>query len=635
MAGASGAVNTFNSIALAARGGSRVGQLQIEASGLTWRNPRVPTARPVEVPKDDVHSLRYTPVAGGGFQLSVQQNSGQTIKFAGFRGADLDAIRSHAGSNWSLEVSEAPVATSGRNWGEVELRGSSLAFVVGDRPSFEVNCADVHQVSMPTRNEVSLEFHANDDPDGEKDQLVELSFYVPPTSEKYAPPDDEKTAAKIFEERVVDLADVGPSGGEAIVEFTEISALIPRGKFSIDLYSTYAKLEGANDFKINYESILRLFLLPKPGGNQTLVVLALDPPIRKGQTRYHHVVLQMPTDDQYDVKPNVPEEMKGKFEKLEDSYSGPIAEVFCKVLRALSGCKLTKHGSFVSPNGGFAIRCAYKAEDGYLFPMEKGFFFLPKPPLLISHTEVQDVELQRHGGNLGGSAKMFDMNISLTNGSDFSFHNLQRSEFQNLVSFLTAKRVPISNLKDAQNTMAGGTGLQLDDEDHHLHHIAGEGEDSEEDEDFNEADESDDGADDESGDESDEEGGSGGEEPEAKPKPAKRKAKAEEGEPAKKKRAKKDPNAPKKGLSAFMFFSQAMRDTIKEENPDVSFGEIGKLLGERWKALDAEGKEPYEEKARKDKARYESEKAAYDAGGKAEEVKEEDDEVMEVNDDEE
>jgi hypothetical protein len=38
------------------------------------------------------------------------------------------------------------------------------------------------------------------------------------------------------------------------------------------------------------------------------------------------------------------------------------------------------------------------------------------------------------------------------------------------------------------------------------------------------------------------------------------------------KRSKKDPNAPKRGLSAYMFFSQANRNKVKEENPEASFG---------------------------------------------------------------
>ena len=37
---------------------------------------------------------------------------------------------------------------------------------------------------------------------------------------------------------------------------------------------------------------------------------------------------------------------------------------------------------------------------------------------------------------------------------------------------------------------------------------------------------------------------------------------------------KKDPNAPKRGQSSFMFFSAEVRSTVKSENPDFGFGDI-------------------------------------------------------------
>jgi hypothetical protein len=52
----------------------------------------------------------------------------------------------------------------------------------------------------------------------------------------------------------------------------------------------------------------------------------------------------------------------------------------------------------------------------------------------------------------------------------------------------------------------------------------------------------------------------------------------------------KDPNAPKKPLSAFMIFSSENRSRIKEENPDATFGEMGKLLGQKWKEMSEEDK---------------------------------------------
>ncbi|KAK0633336.1 high mobility group box domain-containing protein [Podospora aff. communis PSN243] len=86
-----------------------------------------------------------------------------------------------------------------------------------------------------------------------------------------------------------------------------------------------------------------------------------------------------------------------------------------------------------------------------------------------------------------------------------------------------------------------------------------------------------------------------------------------------KRRGKKDPNAPKRGLSAYMFFANEQRDNVREENPGVSFGQVGKILGERWKALTDKQRTPYEAKAAADKKRYEDEKQAYNADGDEEE----------------
>lgn len=67
---------------------------------------------------------------------------------------------------------------------------------------------------------------------------------------------------------------------------------------------------------------------------------------------------------------------------------GLIPEVFTTILRGLSGAKVTRPGKFRSCQDGYAVKSSLKAEDGVLYPLEKGFFFLPKPPTLILHDEV-------------------------------------------------------------------------------------------------------------------------------------------------------------------------------------------------------------------------------------------------------
>lgn len=46
-----------------------------------------------------------------------------------------------------------------------------------------------------------------------------------------------------------------------------------------------------------------------------------------------------------------------------------------------------------------------------------------------------------------------------------------------------------------------------------------------------------------------------------------------------KKTKKKDPNAPKKPRSSFMYFSNAKRAEVKAANPDASFGDIVSAAG--------------------------------------------------------
>lgn len=63
------------------------------------------------------------------------------------------------------------------------------------------------------------------------------------------------------------------------------------------------------------------------------------------------------------------------------------------------------------------------------------------------------------------------------------------------------------------------------------------------------------------------------------------------GKPAPAAKKGKDKNAPKRPLAAYMFYCQATREQIKETNPNASFTQIGKLLGEKWKTLSDEEKQ--------------------------------------------
>ncbi|KAH8792742.1 hypothetical protein BGZ57DRAFT_750575 [Hyaloscypha finlandica] len=72
---------------------------------------------------------------------------------------------------------------------------------------------------------------------------------------------------------------------------------------------------------------------------------------------------------------------------------------------------------------------------------------------------------------------------------------------------------------------------------------------------------------------------------------------------------KPDENAPERPPSAYVIFSNKMREELKGRN--LSFTEIAKLVGENWQNLAPAEKEPYEQQAFSAKERYNNELVEY------------------------
>jgi len=75
----------------------------------------------------------------------------------------------------------------------------------------------------------------------------------------------------------------------------------------------------------------------------------------------------------------------------------------------------------------------------------------------------------------------------------------------------------------------------------------------------------------------------------------------------------KDPNAPKRAMSAFFFWMQENRDKLKK--PGMGVADVAKAAGAEWGKMTDKVK--WEKKAEEDKKRYEKEIAAYKEGGSA------------------
>ena len=70
-----------------------------------------------------------------------------------------------------------------------------------------------------------------------------------------------------------------------------------------------------------------------------------------------------------------------------------------------------------------------------------------------------------------------------------------------------------------------------------------------------------------------------------------------------KKKLKKDPKKPKAPKTAYTCFLEEQHTLMKTAHPDMTFSELSKTIGEKWKGLAAEDKEKYEGLAAADKQR--------------------------------
>jgi hypothetical protein len=85
---------------------------------------------------------------------------------------------------------------------------------------------------------------------------------------------------------------------------------------------------------------------------------------------------------------------------------------------------------------------------------------------------------------------------------------------------------------------------------------------------------------------------------------------------------KHDPDAPKRPLTSYMFYSKDVRATVKAANPTMSFGQLGTAIAAQWAKATPAQKKPYEAQAAKDRVRYETAMKTYKAApGTAEAVK--------------
>lgn len=77
------------------------------------------------------------------------------------------------------------------------------------------------------------------------------------------------------------------------------------------------------DFSIQYLTVNRMFLVPKPHSPHVIFVIGLDIAVRQGQTKYPYIVLQFDHEQDTELQLNVTKD-EAQTLKLEQEIKGKI-----------------------------------------------------------------------------------------------------------------------------------------------------------------------------------------------------------------------------------------------------------------------------------------------------------------------
>ncbi|OJJ80711.1 FACT complex subunit POB3 [Aspergillus glaucus CBS 516.65] len=460
------------------------GKCKLAESGLGWRPSGGGDTFTLD--SSNIGAAQWSRAAKG-FELRILSRSSGVIQLDGFDQEDFERLSKAFKIWYGINIESREHALRGWNWGKADFAKAELSFNVQNRPAFEIPYSEISNTNLAGKNEVAVEFSLGDNqPNGSSgqpgstknrgkkaasgpDELVEMRFYIPGAvkKEKGIKEEDgeegeekgeeeeeeeeveEQNAANLFYETLMDKAEIGDVAGDTFATFLDILHLTPRGRFDIDMYESSFRLRGKTyDYKIQYASIKKFFLLPKNDDTHTLIVLGLDPPLRQGQTRYPFLVMQMKLDEEISLELNMTDEILDTQykDKLQSHYEEPIHQVVTKIFRGLSGKKVIMPSKdFVSHHGHSGVKCSIKANEGLLYFLDKSLIFVPKPSTYIQLENVAIITMSRVGGAVSAS-RTFDITVSLKNGlGEHQFSNINREEQQPLEEFFKAKSIRFKN----------------------------------------------------------------------------------------------------------------------------------------------------------------------------------------------
>eukprot|EP01138_Halocafeteria_seosinensis_P000006 gb/GECG01000006.1/.p1 GENE.gb/GECG01000006.1/~~gb/GECG01000006.1/.p1 ORF type:complete len:615 (+),score=134.52 gb/GECG01000006.1/:1-1845(+) len=458
-----------------------VGSLEVDDEGLHW-TANEENGKRVNLPYSSITSAKWASYPAGLSQVWVETSDGELTRFFGVRSSDKAALSEQL-QKLGVTLQDMEPSIKGGNWGTYEFQGKNLIWKdENDQPTFVVSLRNLASAVGPGKNDVELQFTEEDTAEKADEVLVDMRFHVPEQHEYAEHAEEEvqqreeeeskkpelerteieqRTPAEWFRHQVIAKADLRSVTGEMLAELDENVGmfLIPRGRYALEFYGSMLRLVGKTyEFKISYNNIARVYYLPRPNPSSTEVeryniVISLQDPVKYGQQRYPHLVMQL-DNREYTCPLHIPEdERKKHYPQLGEEISDDLPKVVATLFKHLTNTKVFRPGKFESALKHKAVRCTLKGNEGLLYPLDKSFFFIHKPATFIRYDEVAEAQFKRVSSGAGSAAMhTFDLHVRCKNiggqpGREHTFHGIDMREKGIMYDFLK-ERVKVSEEKD-------------------------------------------------------------------------------------------------------------------------------------------------------------------------------------------
>ncbi|KAI5188792.1 structure-specific recognition protein 1 [Nematocida minor] len=395
--------------------------------------------------------------------VKIVRKNGTVCILDGVTAEHLENIKQYAKKHYKLNIYHKALSVEGGVHGQIEVQNTSLEFKAQDRAIFDVPLGLISN-AYERKGEGIID-------------IDETYFGV--SEIRFGCLKEESNVLQLIE-----LIKSSSAGSDQLEVFSidEVACILPRGKSKLSLTATCMYLIGKRySHQMLFSSITRMFYLERSMEEgveeMSYLIFELSTPVRQGQTRYHFVNLLLPEDkikatlgknstilyaDEEEELP-VHEEDKEKIEELGLKYvqEGSLSECVVGMVEKLSGINSIHTGTFTTSTGSKALKCSLKANEGFLYPLKKGFLFVPQIAY-IEYDLIKTVEFSRV--NLSSrTAKTFDVRVIMQDKKEYMFNSIQKVEYNALEAYLTKKEVHCLN--EVVNEVWTGTNSGDDDEE--------------------------------------------------------------------------------------------------------------------------------------------------------------------------